>query len=91
MRYNTRSGRSLSAGQAAKPRESAANPDVFTINTRTITNRQMTFIGNPSHCGDGTLHAYLFCLSRTLSFDDVLEFSTARQEKLDVKAKVFHA
>jgi len=33
----------------------------------------------------------LFCLSRTLSFDDVLEFSTARQEKLDVKAKVFHA
>ena len=36
-------------------------------------------------------YAEVFCLSRTLSFDDVLEFSTARQEKLDVKAKVFHA
>jgi hypothetical protein len=33
----------------------------------------------------------LFCLSRTLSFDDVLEFSTARKEKLDVEEEAFYA
>ena len=33
----------------------------------------------------------LFCLSRTLSFKDVLEFSTDEREKLDVKKKAFIA
>ena len=35
--------------------------------------------------------AALFCLSRTLSFKDVLEFSTDEREKLDVKKKAFIA
>ena len=33
----------------------------------------------------------LFCVSRTLSFTYVLEFSTSRKEELDVEKKVFHA
>jgi len=33
----------------------------------------------------------VFCSRRTLSFAYVLEFSTTRQEKLDVEAKVFYA
>jgi hypothetical protein len=33
----------------------------------------------------------LFCLSRTLSFKDVLEFSTTGKEKLDVEKKAFVA
>jgi len=32
----------------------------------------------------------LFCSRRTLSFAYVLEFSTSRQEKLDVEAKAFY-
>lgn len=33
----------------------------------------------------------VFCLSRTLSFKDVLEFSTYRKDKLNVESKAFNA
>ena len=38
-----------------------------------------------------TVSLALFCVSRTLSFGSVLEFSTTRQEKLDVKTKAIYA
>jgi len=35
--------------------------------------------------------AKLFCLRRTLSFKDVLEFSTYRKDKLNVESTAFNA
>ena len=37
------------------------------------------------------LPLWMFCLSRTLSFKDVLEFSTDGKDKLNAESKAFNA
>jgi hypothetical protein len=59
------------------------------MNSRAIANeRYMNY--NCQRDNDRSC-AHVFCLSRTLSFKDVLEFSTTGKEKLDVEKKAFVA